>query len=113
MDEPNYWWQTGVAVVLAAFGWLGNRAVKRVDDLESKVDTLERTSITKAELKDSLSEHSETIIQAITRVAEDVEKGHRDAISRIGVVDAKADKANSRVDAMREEELARLRAQHG
>jgi len=113
MDEPNYLWQTGVGIVLAAFGWLGKRAVERVDELESRLDGLERTSITKGELKETLDEHSKTIIGAINRVADDVEKGHRDVITRIGAVDLKAERANQRLDALKDEELARLRAQHG
>ncbi len=113
MDEPNYLWQTGVGIVLAAFGWLGKRAVERVDDLEEKVDALERTAITKVELKEAFEEHSKTIVQAISRVADDVERGNRDVITRIGAVDLKAERANQRLDTLKDEELARLRAQHG
>ena len=99
--------------MLASFGWLGRRAVERVDELESKVDALERTAITKSELKEAFEEHSKTIIGAINRVADDVEKGHRDVIARIGAVDLKAERANQRLDTLKDEELARLRAQHG
>jgi dipeptidase len=102
MDEPTYWWQTTITAALGMMGWLGSRAVKRIDDLQIEVETLKRTAITKVDLKDDLGEHTKTIIDAVNRVSEEVRQ-----------VDAKAERANQRLDHLRDEELARLRARNG
>lgn len=99
MDEPSYWWQTAISVVLGLAIWIGNRAVKRVDDHHAEIEKLKRDSITKADLK----EQSQTLLDAIDR-------GNKDVITRIGAVDAKAERANTRLDVLKDEELAKLRA---
>lgn len=111
MDEPDFWFELGVGSVLAMFGWLGKRAVARVDQLETEIENLSRAAITKAELRDELDSNSKTIVEAIQRVARDVEIGQRDVIARIGVVDAKAEKVQARLDAIKDEEIQRLRLQ--
>ena len=55
MDEPSYWWQTGVGVVLAGFAWLGNRAVKTVDAHEERIKQLEEHGVSESDLENTIN----------------------------------------------------------
>ncbi len=77
MDEPSYWWQTGVGIVLAGFAWIGNRAVQKVDAHEERIKTLEAESVTEADLdktirrfEDTLSDTNKTVIEIWKHLAE-------------------------------------------
>ena len=109
MDGSSYLWPAALSAAVAFMAWLGSRAVKRVDQHEQDIEQLKREAITRPELKADLAEYSKSIVDAIHRVQDDVEKGNRDVITRIGAVDAKADRANTRLDQLKDEEISRLR----
>lgn len=55
MDEPSYWWQTGVDIVLVGFAWLGNRAVQKVDAHEKRIKQLEEHGVSKSDLENTIN----------------------------------------------------------
>jgi len=109
MEDLTFWWRTAVSVALTAAGWIGLRAAKRFDDLELSVSQLKSNAITKAEMRSDFNEQSTTILAAIKRVSDDFEKGQRDLIDRVLVVDSKAERANRRLDEAAQQEIERLR----
>lgn len=55
MDEPSYWWQTGIAVVLAGFAFIGRRAVDKVDDHGKRITELEQSSVSESDLENTIT----------------------------------------------------------
>lgn len=84
----------GVALLAALAGlwrWLFRRQVERIDDHESRVQLLERTTLGKDDLT-----------QMETRLSRTITQGHEAIQREIGQVRQTADKAHERIDGIRD-----------